>query len=83
MEVADGQHALVAVPEKALLDLIHLEPEADSPQYLEELRLQHLEILDLDELRRLAGLSGRPKPRRAADRIARLAQLESQEYETL
>jgi len=83
MEVAEGQHALVAVPEKALLDLIHLEPEADSPKYLEELRLQHLEILDLDELRRLAALSGRPKPKRAADRIARLTELESEEYETL
>lgn len=83
IEVAEGQLAYVASPEKALLDLIYLEPEADSVRYLEELRLQHLEILDMSELRRLAGLSGKPKLKRAADRIARLAEQEGEEYETL
>lgn len=83
MEVADGQLAYVASPEKALLDLVYLEPEGDSPPYLQELRLQHLEILDLDELRRLAALSGKPKLKRAAERIARLAAEEAEEYETL
>ena len=42
-----------ATPEKALLDLVHLTPGADSPAYLRELRLQNLERLDLGELRRL------------------------------
>jgi predicted transcriptional regulator of viral defense system len=83
MEVAEGQSANVATPEKALLDLIYLEPEADSSRYLEELRLQHLEILDMEELRRLAALSGKPKLRRAAERIAGLAEAEAEEYETL
>jgi hypothetical protein len=83
LEVAKGQLAYVASPEKALLDLIHLEPEADSFPYLRELRLQHMEILDLDELRRLAVLSGKPKLKRAADRIAYLAAQEAEEYETL
>lgn len=81
--VAEGQSANVATPEKALLDLIYLEPEADSSRYLEGLRLQHLEILDMEELRRLAALSGKPKLRRAAERIAGLAETEAEEYETL
>lgn len=83
LEVTEGQLAHVASSEKALLDLVYLEPEADSSQYLEELRLQHLEILDLDELRRLAERSGKPKLKRAAERIARLAEQEAEEYETL
>jgi hypothetical protein len=83
VEVAEGQLAYVASPEKALLDLVYLEPEADSSRYLEELRLQHLEILDVDELRRLAELSGKPKLKRATERIARLAEREAGEYEAL
>jgi predicted transcriptional regulator of viral defense system len=83
LEVADDQRAYVASPEKALLDLVYLEPEGDSAPYLKELRLQHLEILDLDELRRLAALSGKPKLKRAAERIARLAAEEAEEYEVL
>ncbi len=82
-EVAEGQSADVASPEKALLDLIYLEPEADSSRYLEGLRLQHLEILDMEELRRLAVLSGKPKLKRAAERIADLAETEAEEYEAL
>ena len=83
LEVAEGQLAYVASPEKALLDLVYLEPEADSSRYLEELRLQYLEILDVDELRRLAALSGKPKLKRAAERITLLAEQEAEEYETL
>lgn len=83
LELGGGQEAFVATPEKALLDLIHLEPGADAPEYLAELRLQHLEILSLDELRRLAEAAGKPKLIRAADRIARLAETEALEYEVL
>jgi predicted transcriptional regulator of viral defense system len=83
MEVAEGQPAYVASPEKALLDLVYLEPEADSSRYLEELRLQHLEVLDVNELSRLAEHSGKPKLKRAAERIARLAEQEGEEYEAL
>lgn len=83
LEVAGREFAYVARPEKALLDLIYLEPEADSLRYLEELRLQHLEILDRKELRHLADLSGKPKLKRAAERIVELAERESEEYEAL
>ncbi|MGH7600825.1 MAG: hypothetical protein ACREOI_31090, partial [bacterium] len=75
--------AFVAIPEKALLDLIHLHPGADSPEYLRELRLQNLERLNLDELRRLAVLIDKPKLQRAAKFVAELATAEAQEYETL
>jgi predicted transcriptional regulator of viral defense system len=83
IEVDKGQKAFVALPEKALLDLIHLHPEADSPAYLRELRLQNLERLNLDELRRLAVLTGKPKLQRAAEFVAELATVEAQEYETV
>ncbi|MCU0489365.1 MAG: hypothetical protein MUE67_10485 [Anaerolineales bacterium] len=77
------QNALVATPEKALLDLVYLQPGGDQPTYLRELRLQNLEQLDLDELRRQAEIFNTPKLRRAIEVIIRLAQSETQEYETL
>lgn len=83
VEVAEGRKAFIAAPEKALLDLIYLHPGADSPMYLRELRLQNLEELNLEELRRLADLAGKPKLQRAAAFIVELAAVESKEYETL
>jgi len=83
LDLGAEQKAFVAIPEKALLDLIHLQPEADSPEYLRELRLQNLEQLNLAELHRLAVRSGKPKLQRAAKFIAKLANAEAQEYETL
>jgi predicted transcriptional regulator of viral defense system len=76
-----SQEALVATPEKALLDLIYLQPGGDTPNYLTELRLQNLDQLDMDELHRQAEIFRTPKLRRAVEIIARLAQNESQEYE--
>ena len=77
------QQALVATPEKALLDLVYLQPGGDQLAYLHELRLQNLEQLDLDELRRQAAIFDTPKLRRAVIAILRLAQNETQEYETV
>ena len=82
-EVSPGQHAFVATLEKALLDLIHLQPHGDAPEYLRELRLQNLDLLDVDRLERQAELSGSPKLRRAAAFVARLASAETMEYEAL
>lgn len=81
--LAGGQEAFVATPEKALLDLLYLEPDADTEEYLNELRLQHLETLDLGELHRLAEQFGKPKLLRAAERVARMAEQEAVEYELL
>lgn len=83
MEVSGGQNAFVASPEKALLDLVYLEPGSDSPAYLRELRLQNLEQLNLDRMQELATRAGSPKLQRAADRMAALARSHQEEYETL
>jgi len=83
LEVDGGQRAFVAMPEKALLDLVYLEPGADQPAYLAELRLQALDRLDRERLDWLARESGSPKLQRAAQAIAALAQAEAAEYETL
>jgi predicted transcriptional regulator of viral defense system len=79
--LGDNQQAFVATPEKALLDLIHLQPGGDSPDYLRELRLQNLDRLDMDELLRQADLAERPKQRRAVNAIKELAR--SEEYTML
>jgi hypothetical protein len=82
-EVAAGQQAFVALPEKALLDLVYLVPGADRRPYLRELRLQHLETLDLAALANIAEATGKPKLRRAAARVAALAEAELADYVTL
>ena len=38
-----NQQALIATPEKALLDLVYLQSGGGTPEYLRELRLQNLE----------------------------------------
>jgi len=80
--LSEGQEAFLATPEKALLDLIYLTPGADAAEYLQELRLR-LERLDAEELDRQAEAMAKPKLRRAAERIARLAETEAAEYQPL
>ena len=83
IELGGGQHAFVATPEKALLDLVHLQAGGDSPHYLRDLRLQDLDRLDLDDLRHQADLTNSPKLRRAAVGVADLARDRMLEYEPL
>ena len=78
-----GQKAFVATAEKALLDLIYLQAGGDSPDYLRELRLQNLDRLAPEELRRQAERTASPKLRRAAEFVVELRRTETQEYETL
>jgi len=75
------QAAFVATPEKSLLDLVYLTPGADSSAYLQELRLQNLDTLDLERLRGMAEESESPKLIRAAERIIHIAA--SEEHRTL
>jgi len=82
LDLGASQRAFVALPEKALLDLVYLEPEAAELAYLHELRLQGLERLDLDTLRGMAVRAASPKLLRATERIAELA-AEEAEYEAL
>lgn len=81
--LVDDEYAYVATPEKALLDLIHFRPQGDSKEYIESLRLQNLDILDLERLHRLAERGGKPKLKRAAGIIEAIAHREAEEYEPL
>jgi predicted transcriptional regulator of viral defense system len=81
--LGNHQQALVATPEKALLDLIYLQPGGDAPAYLMELRLQNLEQLDLALLLRFVERADKPKLRRAAAYVSELAEAEGRAYESL
>ena len=83
IQVAPDQFAYIATPEKALLDLVYLQPGGDDRAYLESLRLQNLDQFDLDKMWRFVEKSGRPKLIRAVQEIADLAGLEAGEYEIL
>ena len=82
-DLDNTQQAFIATPEKALLDLVYLQADADSPLYLRELRLQHLETINVPVLQGQAHISGSPKLKRAADIIANMAETEANDYETL
>ena len=83
VSLGGNQHAFVATPEKALLDLIALTPGGDDPHYLTELRLQSPEQLSVERLIHIAERSGRPKLQRAAKIIADMIDAEVEEYQTL
>ena len=83
VDLSDGGQAFVATPEKALLDLTHLTPKSDSPEYLSELRLQNLERLNVPRLYEFADRSEKPKWQRVAAQIETLATQEKTEYEEL
>jgi len=82
-DLGGGHKAFVATPEKALLDLVYLQPGGDSPDYLRELRLQNLDRLGAEELRRQAERTGSSKLQRAAEFVVEVRLTETQEYETL
>lgn len=82
VDVDERQSAFVASPEKALMDLLYLQPGADSLDYLRELRLENLDRLDWEVFDHLTGLMGKPKLVRAAALIRFLAD-EEEQYESL
>ncbi len=82
IDLGGKQRAFIARPEKALLDLIYLEPGGDTLNYLAELRLSNLNQLDSVILMRLAGRIKKPKLIRAVKRIKELAG-EEEEFESL
>jgi predicted transcriptional regulator of viral defense system len=81
--ITNNQYAYVAYPEKALLDFIYLRKNSDSPAFIQSLRLQNLEQLDLERLMRFTHRFNKPKMQRAAAIIAHLAETEAAEYEAL
>ena len=82
-DLPQGQRAFIATPEKAILDLAHLTPDADSLEYLRQLRLQNLEQLNLDRLNEFAQRAAKPKWQRVAAQITSLAGQEVTDYEEL
>ncbi len=66
------QHAYVATPDKALLDLVYLTPGSEDRAYLSELRLQQTELFDLDEMRRMAVRFDAPRLERTVSLFSRL-----------
>jgi len=75
-DLGSGQRAFIAIPEKALLDLVYLTSGADNYDFLSELRLQNLEQLNVGVIRKLVDKSGSVKLLRAAKLIAKLAKQE-------
>ena len=78
-----GQNALVATPEKALLDLVYLHPGGESLNYLHGLRLQNLDRLDPGLLKKQSDVFDSPKMRTAVKGISQLITGEKSEYEEL
>ena len=76
--LTDDESAFVAVPEKALLDLVYLTPGGDGFDYLSGLRLQNLDQLNMERLRSYAESTGRAKLSRAVDVVVSL--LENEEH---
>jgi len=70
--LGQDQSAFVAEPEKAILDIVHLNPGGDHRSYLEGLRLD-FDALRPDRLGALAAMAGTPKLARAARVLRDLA----------
>jgi len=70
-EVMPGRTAFVASAAKALLDLIHLTPRGDQPDFLSELRLDADGRSLPADIVALARRSGKPKLLRAAEVVRR------------
>jgi predicted transcriptional regulator of viral defense system len=81
-DLAD-QNALVATPEKALLDLVYLQAGGGSKAYLDELRLQNPDRIDVDVLQSQSNVFDSPKLYRAVEVIANLIKSETSDYEEL
>ncbi len=83
LEMGAGQQAYVALPEKALLDQLYLQPGGDALPYLRSLRLQNLSRLDVELLQQLAERAASPKLERAAANLVTLIAAEEDDYEIL
>ena len=69
VKVAERQFAVVATPEKALVDLLYATPGSDSDAYVEELRLQNTGMLRAGRFREQARFAGSAKVERAVAKI--------------
>jgi predicted transcriptional regulator of viral defense system len=72
IEISGGQSVFLSSPEKALLDLLYLTPGSDSPEYLEGLRFEPLDLFKWDVLRIHAERFHSLKLKRAVKVLSRL-----------
>lgn len=82
-QITASQFAFVATPEKAILDLIYLTPGGDNKAYIRELRLQNLDLIDIDRLKDFVARADKPKLRRALPCLLDVIREEIEEYEPL
>ena len=82
-QVTQSQWAYMATPEKALLDLVYLTPEADKGEYIFALRLQNLDQLNIQRLTAYVDRANKPKLKRALPHIMRAIEEELTEYTPL
>jgi predicted transcriptional regulator of viral defense system len=81
INLGGSQHAFVARPEKALLDLVYLTPGADDEHWIEEMRFQNLHQIDEEALGDMVERWASPKISHAARLIVKVKNAE--EYERL
>ena len=79
-ELLGHRTALVATPEKSLLDMAYLVSSADDPAYVRELRLQNLDTINEETLLEGAARFGSRRVERFAEIVARLAREEREEF---
>lgn len=79
-QVTATQWVYLATPEKALLDLIYLTPKANSAAYIQALRLQNLDQLDVARLTAYVERINKPKLRQALPHILHVVSDELTEY---
>lgn len=72
VDLGSNQEAYLATPEKALLDLIYLEPGGDSPPFIQELRLQNVSQLRANRLQKYMRTFDKPKLERAVNQLLTL-----------
>ncbi len=70
------QNAIIAEPEKALLDVLYLHPGSDSNAFLNELRLQNLDKVDTSKLTNMADRFQSPKMQRVVSLLLALIENE-------
>jgi len=81
IEMSPSQRAYLARPEKALFDLVYLTPKGEQPAFLKSLRLQNMDLLDLEWMQGFATEIGKQKLLRAVDNLAQMAP--GERYQTL
>jgi len=81
VEISPTQSVFMTRPEKALLDLIYLTPQGEQLAFLESLRLQNMDLLDLEWMQDFVSEIDKPKLIRAVDNLAKIASEER--YQTL